>query len=62
MPHIYITDETKEMLDKLAQREHRTISKEVEFLISSREKELSVSMETPVPSTGKLHITTDKSR
>lgn len=40
MAQIYIDDDTKKKLDKLAEKEHRAITDEVKFLISQREDEL----------------------
>jgi hypothetical protein len=48
MPHIYITDEAKGQLDELIIKEHRSLSKEVEFLIAARLSALSnVDNSTP---------------
>ncbi len=40
MAQIYIDDETKKKLDKLAEKEHRAITDEVKFLIDNRVAEL----------------------
>ncbi len=40
MAIIYITDEIKEQLEELAEKEHRTVSKEVEYLTTHRLAEL----------------------
>ena len=45
MPHVYITDEAKAKLDNLIENESpkTTISREIEFLIEKRIKDLNIS-------------------
>ena len=40
MAQIYVDDDTKKKLDKLAEDEHRAITDEIKFLIDSRIEEL----------------------
>ena len=40
MAQIYVDDETKKKLDKLAAKEHRAITDEVKFLVDTRVLEL----------------------
>lgn len=40
MAQIYVDDETKEKLDKLAVEEHRAITDEIRFLVDTRTDEL----------------------
>lgn len=40
MAQIYVDDDTKKELDKLAEREHRAITDEIKFLIDKRKDEL----------------------
>jgi hypothetical protein len=42
MPMIYVTDETKKILDTLVNSETRTISTEVDFLCCERLKQLGI--------------------
>jgi len=42
MPHIYVTDETRAQLDKLLVPEKRTISDEIDYLVTERCKQLNV--------------------
>ena len=40
MAQIYVDDETKKELDKLAEKEHRAITDEIRFLVDKRKQEL----------------------
>ncbi len=40
MPNIYITDETRKALDLLTEAEKRSISGEIDFLVSERVKKI----------------------
>ena len=40
MAQVYVDDETKEKLDKLAEKEHRAINDEIRFLVDTRTDEL----------------------
>jgi len=53
MPTIYITDQTREMLDRLKPIEKRGISDEIELLCEKRIKELGLH-DVNIPSNGSL--------
>jgi hypothetical protein len=49
MPNIYITNETKENLEKVTNLDDRTQDGEINFLCKQRLAELAPSVENPTP-------------
>ena len=47
MPNIYITDETKNLLEKVSETDKRTQDGEINYLLSKRSKELGIVPELP---------------
>ena len=41
MAQIYVTEETRKKLFELSEREHRTVSDEIEFMVDGRSEELN---------------------
>ena len=56
MPNIYITDETKEMLEKVATIDCRTQDGEISYLLQQRLKELNA-----IPANGKTSVSISQS-
>ncbi|HEG43885.1 MAG TPA: hypothetical protein ENH94_07550 [Phycisphaerales bacterium] len=42
MPNIYVTDETKDLIEKVCKEDKRTQDGEINFLCSERAKELGI--------------------
>ena len=53
MPNIYVTDETKEILEKVAELDHRTQDGEIHFLLQKRLKDFSAPSEVEQNHTAK---------
>lgn len=56
MPNIYVTDETKEILERASKADMRTQDGEIQFLCRQRLKELDIR-EMKTPSVGKSEST-----
>jgi|GEM_PF-1405147 len=52
MPNIYITDETKDLIERVCKLDKRTQDGEINFLLSERFKELSAPSGSKTPSVG----------
>ncbi len=50
MPNIYVTDETKDLIEKVCKEDKRTQDGEINFLCSERAKELGIPAATKNPS------------
>lgn len=62
MPNIYVTDETKDLIEKVCKEDKRTQDGEINFLCSERAKELGIlAAESPSSIEGKEQDTDSSS-